>query len=119
MTTLDIFRDIAPEFASETDDKVLRFIGYAEPKVSLAQFQDNYDLAIAYLAADMLAISKRKSSNIIGGITGLREGDLTKQYSVPTPTDGSFVTTYGQKFAWLCKLHIIPIFVTNETDVTT
>jgi len=114
MTTLDIFRDIAPEFASEEDDKVLRFIGYATPKVSLAQFGDNYELAIAYLAADMLATSKR-SSGTAGMISGKREGDLALQYAVTTPTDGTFITTYGQKFAWLCKLHVIPIFVTNET----
>lgn len=116
MSTLDIFRDIAPEFSSEPDDKILRFIGYATPKVSLSQFGDNYDLAIAYLAADMLAITKRSNATI-GGLTGKREGDLSLQYSVPTLEDGSFVTTYGQKFAWLCKLHIIPIFTTNETEV--
>jgi hypothetical protein len=116
MAILDIFRDIAPEFENETDEKILRFIGYASPKVSEVQFGDNYELAVAYLAADMLAISKRKSSAITGEITALREGDLAKQYAVPQPSDGSFVTTYGQKFAWLCKLHIIPIFVTHETE---
>jgi hypothetical protein len=112
MTTLTIFRDIAPEFSAVNDAAVTRFIGYITCQVSQDYFGCDYELALAYLAADMIAISQRR-----GGVTGQinmkKEGELAIGYT--PPKDDRYVTTYGQSFLTLMKKRVLPIMVTNYT----
>ena len=110
MTTLAVFRDIAPEFSGVSNDAVNRFIGYITCQVSQDFFGCDYDLALAYLAADMIAIAQRR-----GGVTGQinmkKEGELAIGYTVPK--DDRYVTTYGQRFLLLMKKRVLPIMVTK------
>lgn len=112
MAIIDVFRDIAPEFSAISNEQVQRFIGYVTCHVSQSVFGCDYELAVAYLAADMMSITKRSAATT-GMITSKREGDLALGYKVPDDT--SYVTTYGQKFLQLRALHVISIVVANET----
>lgn len=113
MAIIDVFRDIAPQFSSVSDAQVLRFIGYVTCHVSQSVFGCDYELAIAYLAADMIEIANRDDGQTTGMITSKKEGDLSLGYKVPD--DMSYVTTYGQKFLQLRALHVFPVMVANET----
>jgi hypothetical protein len=113
-TILQIFRDIAPEFVLTNDATVTRFIGYVTNQVDSTLFGSDYGLAIAYLAADMLSISLRSGATT-GMIDLKREGELSLGYAVPD--DKSYVTTYGQKFLQLRKMHVTAALVTNYTGI--
>jgi len=115
MTTLEIFRDIAPEFVAMSDAQVNRFIGYVTPQVSQSYFGDDYGLALAYLAADMIAIAARKGGTA-GIISAKREGELSINYAVPT--DMTYVTTYGQRFSVLMRKHVLSVLVGNNIGAT-
>ncbi len=113
MTILEVFRDIAPEFADVADDIILRFIEYAKPQVDADKFSTSYDLAVAYVAADMYYTTQR-SGGTIGAIASKREGDyLALSYGLPS--DLHYTSTYGQKYIQLCKQYIVPVMVTGYT----
>ena len=86
MAISDILKDIAPEFDATDPAKVLRFITYAENQVSADIFKIDYELAVAYLTAHMLALASRNAAEGSGGlggnITSKKEGDLQVQYAL-------------------------------------
>lgn len=113
MSILDIFQDIAPElYSAAGQDKCERFIGYATPRVDLSLFKDDYQLAVAYLAADMLAVSLQNAGgSIAGAVLQKKFGDLQVNYSAPNQTKKT--TIYGIKYEELRDARVAGITVIN------
>ena len=116
MTIAEVIEDIAPEFLNEIPERIERFIGYAELQVSELQFANRYDLAVAYLACHMLALSGRNddegTDGTAGNITQKKEGDLALSFSLPNAFNSSndgelLLTSYGIEFLRIRKICII------------
>lgn len=114
MAVLDVLKAIAPEFENEDPARLDTFIGLAECQVSQDVFDCDYELAVAYLSAHMLALSNRNSNGsngLAGNITGKKEGDLSINYALPSAlntADGTLTTTsYGIEFIRLRGIHVI------------
>jgi hypothetical protein len=79
MEILDIFRDIASEFSTESDEVVNRFILYSQAEISTDYFADEliYKQAVAYLSASKLKIKKNSTMLGAGGVVmGQRAGNI-------------------------------------------
>jgi len=115
MAVLDVLKEIAPEYATIDPARLNTFIGFAENQVSEIVFGLDHELAVAYLAAHMLALSTR-NTNIgidgqVGNVTSKKEGDLALGYALPSALankDGTLLTTsYGIEFMRLRDMHVI------------
>lgn len=81
-TPLEWLADIAPSInAACTTDKKNRFISMAQDEVDSSLFGDSskYNMAVAYYAAHLLALSLR-DDNSRGVLTMEKEGDLQRSY---------------------------------------
>lgn len=118
MAAIDILKEIAPEYAGEDPARLNTFITLAENQISQNIFNVDYDLAVAYLAAHMLALSSRNTigndsggDGLAGNITAKKEGDLSLNYALPaalSTKDGALATTsYGIEFMRLRDMHVI------------
>lgn len=79
---ITILNDIAPQFASESVDKVNRFIGYAQCEINECNFSDEACLnqATALYTAHLLAQASENSS-LHGSLEKKKEGDLECEFS--------------------------------------
>lgn len=113
MAIEQVLSDIAPQFDSIDTGRRDRLIGYAENQVDITVFEDDYELAVAYLVAHMLTLYERMGNS--GALTNRREGDLQIGYTVPTaPKNENFSqTSYGLEFMRLRSMHILPVRVAN------
>lgn len=83
VTPADV-RDIAPEFALETDERLQRFIDRALVLVpNAAFFGPQYDLAMTYLAAHLLTMAARGLAGASGSgpVSSMSEGSLSISYA--------------------------------------
>lgn len=94
--TPDDIKKIAPEFCSLNGSDIQTFIDDAELMVSIDCFGNVAEMAIKYLAAHMLALSKRGS--IGGEITSKAVGSLSIGFSSSSDSDGFGVTSYGRMY---------------------
>lgn len=80
-TSFEWLADIAPTLVA-TDAKKNRFIAMAADEVDSSLFgnTDKYNMAVAYYAAHLLALSLR-GDNSMGAVTMEKEGDLQRSYA--------------------------------------
>ncbi len=103
VTPADV-KDIAPEFSSVLDARIIRFINRAKVSVNQDVFDTKYDLAVTYLAAHMLSVSAETSggSAISQIVVSEKVGDLQRAYqnTESTTADPSSLsrTRYGTEF---------------------
>ena len=116
MTIAEIINDIAPEFLNEAPTRIARFITYVELQVSKLQFDERYDLAVAYLTCHMLALSGRNDEEETNGNAGIitqkKEGDLSLSFALPyalnVANEGALLlTSYGIEYLRLKDMCVI------------
>lgn len=84
---LKMFRVLAPDLQSATDDVVLAMRNIVAPTISKSKFGDLYEQALAYLIAHKLTVQNIISEQgaaatelTAGGIISEKEGDLSRSY---------------------------------------
>lgn len=102
-----VLLDIAPETASVDAAQRSRVIALAQKHISNAVFGDLTELAVAYLAAHMLTMSKRGGAG--GAVTSESEGALSRSYAVPTSTASLNATSYGQDYLSIRRAVVLPV----------
>ena len=112
ISTLEILRTVAVEFNDVPSDKVLTFIEIVKPLISEKRFGENYQIALAYLAAH-----KMKMAGL--GVTSYSEGEVSASYAVAQNVNSSkdaeyALTVYGLQFLSIRRLCIIPIRSAGE-----
>ena len=107
LTPLEIFRKIAPEFASVPDDTVEAYLELAGVYVCVNEYGKYYNVAVALMAAAIMASPggySEDGSSSAGRVTSRKEGDLAISYGAIS-SDSSFLggTTYGNLLEMLRK----------------
>jgi hypothetical protein len=104
-----LVRDIAPELAAASDERVSLFIGFAESMVNSNVWGSKTDQGVAVLTAHLLTMSNRGGNG--GAVVSEKVGDLSVNYSAPKNGDDDLESTaYGKWFLRLRRsLPITPI----------
>lgn len=116
MTSLEIFRLVAPELSNVSDTDVNSMIELASLEISKKVYKTLYEKALAYYAAHILTL------NVLTGDDGVtsaypikseKEGDLSRTYAVSDSSSvGSYeATKYGKELKRLGKLNTISLVV--------
>lgn len=123
MTTLEMFRFLAPELADIPDERVSLELELQGDLLSHKAFGKYWERAVVYLSAHHLTLSQliqtesAGSSSITGGrLVMEKEGDLQRQYSAGnsgsgSETDGDELlrkTAYGVLFLGLRDMLVTP-----------
>ena len=115
-TPLEWLADIAPSINTVcTVDKKNRFISMAKDEVDSSLFGDlsKYNMAVAYYAAHLLALSLR-DDNSRGILTMEKEGDLQRSYGGGTNNNVDVNTTqYLDSYNRLLKGRIPTFYMHN------
>ena len=119
MTSLEVFRLVAPEFAEITDEVVLANIELYSDLVSQRNFGRYYERAVALLSAHYMALANiaavdgsSGSSITAGAVVREKEGDLERQYGESANSNDLLAKTlYGKQYLDLRKMCIIPVTV--------
>ena len=116
---LSVFRVIAPEFISLSDEQVKSMIALYEGFVSKKVFGSKYNLAVAYLTAHLIALNNLYTTTAgastdasVAGVKREREGDLEREYAIPDASDYMsllYKTYYGRMYLQIMKLCSIGI----------
>ena len=116
---LSVFRVIAPEFISLSDEQVKSMIALYEGFVSKKVFGSKYNLAVAYLTAHLIALNNLYTTTAgastdasVAGVRREREGDLEREYAIPDASDYMsllYKTYYGRMYLQIMKLCSIGI----------
>jgi len=116
---LAVFRVIAPEFISLSDEQVKSMIALYEGFVSKKVFGSKYNLAVAYLTAHLIALNNLYTTTAgastdasVAGVRREREGDLEREYAIPDASDYMsllYKTYYGRMYLQIMKLCSIGI----------
>ena len=116
---IKVFRIIAPEFNTLTDDEIESMLELFSPMVSKKTFGAKYDLALAYFVAHVLALqgvyATTTGASVDGSVAGVkreREGDLEREYAIPDASDYMsllYKTYYGRFYLQIMKLCAIGI----------
>jgi hypothetical protein len=114
---LDTFRLIAPEFSSVSDADVQKYINLVSPQVSACEFGADYNLAVAYLAADTLATAVKQKLSSVGIASDKKAGDLEITYAMPANLDYYSFSIYGEMFKRLRDKHILGVIIANSRVV--
>lgn len=109
MTSLELFRAIAPELEAETADRVGTFLTLAATRLTSSAWGAVYAEAVVLLAAHMITLSPAAGTaepGVSGAITSRTAGDLSVTYAASTSSapwsDAWYArTTYGQQFVAL------------------
>jgi len=111
---LSVFRVIAPEFISLSDEQVKSMIALYEGFVSKKVFGSKYNLAVAYLTAHLIALNNLYTTTAgastdasVAGVRREREGDLEREYAIPDASDYMsllYKTYYGRMYLQIMKL---------------
>lgn len=104
-TSLEYFRIVAPEFASELDATVNAFITLAADFID-ASLYTNANLALAYMAASLMYQQKQSASGQSSGLDlkREREGDLEREYGVSTSSSNAMAKDiYQQQLDMLAR----------------
>lgn len=110
ITSSDV-TNVAPEFASESSERVGIFIEYARLFVSESKYGDRAKFAIILYTAHLLTLSNREGSG--GAITAEKVGDLQRSYST-TPKAEDYdlsQTSYGGMVLQLRKTLLVTPFM--------
>lgn len=112
-TALEWLADIAPTLVA-TDAKKNRFIAMAEDEVDASLFgnTDKYNMAVAYYAAHLLALSLRGGDSI-GSVTMEKEGDLQRSYAGGGVNAGVNTTQYLDSYNRLL-VGRVPLFYMQD-----
>ena len=116
---LKVFRVIAPEFNSMTDEEVTAMLELFAPMVSKNTFGVKYNLALAYFVAHIIALNGiytttagASSDASVAGVKREKEGDLEREYAIPDASDYMsllYRTYYGRMYLQIMKLCAIGI----------
>lgn len=116
---LKVFRVIAPEFASMTDEEVTEMLELFSPMVSKKTFGTKYNLAMAYFVAHILSLNNvytsvtgASSDASAAGVKREKEGDLEREYAIPDASDYMsllYKTYYGRMYLQIMKMCAIGI----------
>ena len=116
---LKVFRVIAPEFSEMTDEEVTAMLELFAPMVSKHTFGNQYNLALAYFVAHIIALNNvytttagASSDASVAGVKREREGDLEREYAIPDASDYMsllYKTYYGRMYLQIMKLCAIGI----------
>lgn len=119
---LKMFRVLAPDLQSATDDVVLAMRNIVAPTISKSKFGDLYEQALAYLIAHKLTVQNIISEQgaaatelTAGGIISEKEGDLSRSYGSKQSNvaggscymDSLQKTAYGQEFLNIRNMRIV------------
>lgn len=102
MTALEIFRAVAPEFASVSDSDVNTLLTLAAARLNPTVWGDLYTQATAYLAAHVRALAER-TGGAAGPVTSRRAGEVSESYGFSGGSSYYAATSYGQQFDELRK----------------
>ena len=124
ISTLEILRTVAVEFNDVPSDKVLTFIEIVKPLISEKRFGENYQIALAYLAAHKMKMAGLGDSTMgkiddMMRVTSYSEGEVSASYAVAQNVNSSkdaeyALTVYGLQFLSIRRLCIIPIRSAGE-----
>jgi hypothetical protein len=124
MTTIQVFRLIAPEFKPVGDGDLADWIELVKPYISKKVFGKFYDQALAYLAAHKMKLAGLGDDTYGTVAESMRlasvsEGDSSISFNsaqAPTTTGDSeyLITPYGVQFVNIKRYVIIPIHVSGE-----
>ena len=86
---LPVFRVIAPEFVSTSDDDVEDVVGIVASSITPSVFGARATEAVARLAAHELTMQSRDTSTAlgsagVGGVSSIGTGDLSVSYASPS-----------------------------------
>lgn len=123
-TALEILRTVAVEFSEVPAQKIVMFIELAKPLISERRFGENYQTALAYLAAHKMKMAGLGDTSMGKVDDALRvssysEGDVSIGFSVAQSNnlavDAEYtLTSYGIQFLQLRRVSIIPILSAGE-----
>lgn len=125
MTALEIFRLVAKEFETVSDDEVNGWIALTKPLISKRIFGQVYNQAVSLLTAHRMKVSGSYASSDevtnqtnAFGVSSYSEGDTSVSFNVSniSTADDSWyaLTSYGLQFLELRRLYIIPIRSAGE-----
>ena len=125
MTTLEIFRLVAKEFETVSDDEVNGWIALTKPLISKRIFGQVYNQAVSLLTAHRMKVSGSYASSDevtnqtnAFGVSSYSEGDTSVSFNVSniSTADDSWyaLTSYGLQFLELRRLYIVPIRSAGE-----
>jgi hypothetical protein len=108
MSTIALLKTVAPEFASESDETIEAFLGYAALQMSPTNWNGLYSLGCAYLAAHMLKTTAMSTDgDTVGGgpISAERVGDLSRSFQNGGTANWAWKSTrYGIEYLRLRAL---------------
>jgi len=102
MAVRDTFNLVAEEFATNANADAM--LTLAAKRLNPIVFQGDLELAVAYLAAHMLALSTRAAGGAagVGPVTGERAGEVSRNYGMSNFGDKNTMlygsTIYGIEF---------------------
>ena len=125
MTALEIFRLVAKEFETVSDDEVNGWIALTKPLISKRIFGQVYNQAVSLLTAHRMKVSGSYASSDevtnqtnAFGVSSYSEGDTSVSFNVSniSTADDSWyaLTSNGLQFLELRRLYIIPIRSAGE-----
>lgn len=92
---------VAPELATQSNERIQLFIGYATPYVNANVWGEKTNYALSLFTAHLMTLTGRQGAG--GSISSETVGGLSRSYSNPSSTDAMASTGYGQTFAMLMK----------------
>lgn len=120
MASRDQLREVAPEFASESNATLDSWLGRAARRLDAAVWDTLYVDACIYLAAHLLTLSKRASAGLAGAgpVVSQAAGDTSVSYGavvgVMSPDALYGTTSYGIEFLNLKRLIVTTPFVVTR-----
>ena len=105
LTALQVFNGAVPGLSEYTTDQKSLYIEMAMGSVSADYFLDDYQQALGLMAAH-IAVMCSRDAGAVGAITGIREGDLSVNYSgASILSDDLGMTAPGQMLKRLILKH--------------
>lgn len=105
LTALQVFNGAVHGLSEYTTDQKSLYIEMAMGSVSVDYFLDDYQQALGLMAAHIATMCSR-DAGAVGAITGIREGDLSVNYSgASILSDDLGMTAPGQMLKRLILKH--------------
>lgn len=104
MSSRDLLKTVASEFASEDDAKLDQFLELAAQRMSATEWGGLYTQGAVYLAAHLLTLQARAASGSTGAgpVVGVKTGDREVRYGASVGVlsrDSTYATTsYGLEY---------------------
>lgn len=124
MTSLEIFRLVAREFESLSDETVVQWLELTAPLISKKVFGKLYEQALALLTAHRLKMAGHGDSSLgtVGDtlrVGSYSEGEVSISFgtnqAINMQADGEYsLTPYGLAYLSLRRLVVIPIRSAGE-----